>query len=81
MWSILRKEKIADKNLGSLTFRFDIGIASVGWSVLGETRIVDLGVRAFDKPETANPWKIALNALKPSVAPRRQDLVCGATRT
>jgi len=31
----------------------DIGIASVGWCVLGENRIIDLGVRAFDKAETA----------------------------
>ena len=31
----------------------DIGIASVGWCVLGENRIVDLGVRCFDKAETA----------------------------
>lgn len=38
---------------GSLTFGFDIGIASVGWAVLSPTRIVDLGVRAFDKAETA----------------------------
>jgi CRISPR-associated endonuclease Csn1 len=36
-----------------LTFGFDIGIASVGWCVLGESRIVDLGVRCFDKAETA----------------------------
>jgi CRISPR-associated endonuclease Csn1 len=41
------------QNLGQLTFGFDIGIASVGWAVLAETRIVDLGVRAFDKAETA----------------------------
>ncbi len=41
------------KNFGSLTFGFDIGIASVGWAVLNETRIVDLGVRCFDKAETA----------------------------
>jgi CRISPR-associated endonuclease Csn1 len=34
-------------------FGLDIGIASVGWSVMGETRIVDLGVRCFDKAETA----------------------------
>lgn len=40
-------------NLGPLTFGFDIGIASVGWAVLGENRIIDLGVRAFDKAETA----------------------------
>ena len=37
----------------ALTFGFDIGIASVGWCVLGESRIVDLGVRCFDKAETA----------------------------
>lgn len=41
------------KNLGALTFGLDIGIASVGWAVLGESRIIDLGVRAFDKAETA----------------------------
>jgi CRISPR-associated endonuclease Csn1 len=34
-------------------FGLDIGIASVGWAVLGDTRIVDLGVRCFDKAETA----------------------------
>ena len=43
---------MADKSLGPLTFGFDIGIASVGWCVLGENRIVDLGVRCFDKAET-----------------------------
>lgn len=31
----------------------DIGIASVGWAVLSEQRIIDLGVRCFDKAETA----------------------------
>ena len=36
-----------------LTFGLDIGIASVGWAVLGESRIIDLGVRCFDKAETA----------------------------
>ena len=41
------------KRSDSLTFGFDIGIASVGWCVLGEDRIVDLGVRCFDKAETA----------------------------
>lgn len=39
------------KNLGPLTFGLDIGIASVGWAVLGENRIIDLGVRAFDAAE------------------------------
>ncbi len=43
-----------NKNLGPLTFGLDIGIASVGWAVLNETRIVDLGVRCFDKAETAD---------------------------
>ena len=41
------------KNFGNLTFGFDIGIASVGWAVLNEQRIVDLGARCFDKAETA----------------------------
>ena len=35
------------------TLGLDIGIASVGWCLLGEDRIIDLGVRAFDKAETA----------------------------
>ncbi|BBO21220.1 MAG: CRISPR-associated endonuclease Cas9 [Rhodocyclaceae bacterium] len=35
------------------TLGLDIGIASVGWCVLGENRIIDLGVRVFDKAETA----------------------------
>ena len=34
-------------------FGLDIGIASVGWAVLDDIRIVDLGVRCFDKAETA----------------------------
>ena len=36
------------------TLGLDIGIASVGWAVLGDNRIIDLGVRAFDKAETAD---------------------------
>lgn len=43
-----------NKNLGPLTFGLDIGIASVGWAILNEHRIVDLGVRCFDKAETAD---------------------------
>lgn len=39
-------------NLGPLFFGLDIGIASVGWAVLSESRIINLGVRAFDKAET-----------------------------
>lgn len=41
-----------NKTPESLVFGFDIGIASVGWCVLSDTRIVDLGVRCFDKAET-----------------------------
>lgn len=40
-------------SIGPLTLGFDIGIASVGWAVLTSNRIVALGVRAFDKAETA----------------------------
>lgn len=41
-------------SVGHWTLGVDIGIASVGWAVLTETRIADLGVRAFDKAETAD---------------------------
>ncbi len=37
----------------SYALGLDIGIASVGWCVFGAERIIDLGVRAFDKAETA----------------------------
>lgn len=37
----------------ALIFGFDIGIASVGWAVLAPHRITALGVRAFNKAETA----------------------------
>ena len=46
------------KDGSSLTFGFDIGIASVGWAVLSPTRIAALGVRAFDtaeEPKTGAP--------------------------
>ena len=39
--------------MSQYVFGLDIGIASVGWAVLNEQRIVDLGVRCFDKAETA----------------------------
>ena len=45
------KQNLNGSNFGNLTFGFDIGIASVGWAVLNETRIVDLGVRCFDAAE------------------------------
>ncbi|MCA3253738.1 MAG: hypothetical protein ACK5UM_15445 [Pseudomonadota bacterium] len=51
-----------ERNQGttSLTLGFDIGIAPVGWAVLDEHRIVDLGVRCFDTAEaprsSASSW-------------------------
>ncbi len=39
--------------MAQYVFGLDIGIASVGWAVLDAQRIVDLGVRCFDKAETA----------------------------
>ena len=33
------------------TLGLDLGIASVGWCVLGKNRIIDLGVRCFEKAE------------------------------
>lgn len=51
------------KNPGAITLGLDIGIASVGWAVLGETRIIDLGVRCFDKAETAKEGK-SLNKIR-----------------
>lgn len=53
---IMREANMAGKPqniIEPLTFGFDIGIASVGWCVLGESRIIGLGVRCFDKAETA----------------------------
>ena len=39
--------------MAQYVFGLDIGIASVGWAVMDAQRIVDLGVRCFDKAETA----------------------------
>ncbi|MSQ71770.1 MAG: type II CRISPR RNA-guided endonuclease Cas9 [Betaproteobacteria bacterium] len=44
---------VKSASAGSPTFGLDIGIASVGWAVLAPDRIIALGVRAFDKAETA----------------------------
>ena len=64
---------MTDKPLGKLTFGFDIGIASVGWCVLGEERIVDLGVRCFDKAETAKEGE-SLNLARRSARLMRRRL-------
>jgi CRISPR-associated endonuclease Csn1 len=62
-----------NENLGTLTFGFDIGIASVGWAVLNETRVVALGVRAFDKAETAKEGD-SLNLVRRSARLMRRRL-------
>lgn len=60
-------------NLGALTFGLDIGIASVGWAVLGEDRIIYLGVRCFDKAETAKEGE-SLNLARRSARLLRRRL-------
>lgn len=62
-----------DKTLGPLTFGFDIGIASVGWCMLSENRIIDLGVRCFDKAETAKEGE-SLNLARRSARLMRRRL-------
>jgi CRISPR-associated endonuclease Csn1 len=53
------------ENVGSFfyTLGLDIGIASVGWCLLGTNRIIDLGVRTFDKAETAKEGE-SLNKIR-----------------
>ena len=63
----------------SLTFGFDIGIASVGWAVLAPDRIVALGVRAFDKAETAKEGE-SLNLARRSARLMRRRLYRRAWR-
>ncbi|MEO7928094.1 MAG: type II CRISPR RNA-guided endonuclease Cas9 [Gallionella sp.] len=60
-------------NFGALTFGLDIGIASVGWAVLGENRIIDLGVRCFDKAETAKEGE-SLNLVRRTARLMRRRL-------
>lgn len=57
----------------SLTFGLDIGIASVGWAVLAPNRIVALGVRAFNKAETAKEGN-SLNLVRRSARLMRRRL-------
>lgn len=57
----------------SYTLGLDIGIASVGWCVLGQNRIIDLGVRAFDKAETAKEGD-SLNLVRRSARLMRRRL-------
>lgn len=64
---------MADKTLGTLIFGFDIGIASVGWCVLAEDRILDLGVRCFEKAETSKEGE-SLNLARRSARLMRRRL-------
>lgn len=66
-------------NTQNLTFGFDIGIASVGWAVLEPNRIVALGVRAFDKAETAKEGE-SLNLARRSARLMRRRLYRRAWR-
>ena len=66
-------------NNKNLTFGFDIGIASVGWAVLAPDRIVALGVRAFDKAETAKEGE-SLNLARRSARLTRRRLYRRAWR-
>lgn len=61
------------------TIGLDIGIASVGWCVLGENHILDLGVRAFDKAETAKEGE-SLNLARRSARLMRRRLFRRAWR-
>lgn len=70
--------KISPQHLGQskykgYTFGLDIGIASVGWAVLSNERIIDLGVRAFDKAETAKEGD-SLNLIRRNARLMRQRL-------
>lgn len=46
-------DKLIESSTIAWTLGLDIGIASVGWAVITDSRIVNLGVRAFEKAETA----------------------------
>lgn len=68
-----------ESNNKNLTFGFDIGIASVGWAVLAPDQIVALGVRAFDKAETAKEGE-SLNLARRSARLMRRRLYRRAWR-
>jgi CRISPR-associated endonuclease Csn1 len=68
---ILPSKSKKQKNTEPLTFGLDIGIASVGWAVLSPERIIDLGVRAFDKAETTDGKPLNLARRTARLARRR----------
>ncbi|MGB4118482.1 MAG: type II CRISPR RNA-guided endonuclease Cas9 [Polaromonas sp.] len=69
----MNDKKVFQSGLGPLTFGLDIGIASVGWAVLSDARIVALGVRAFDKAETSDKGE-SLNLARRSARLMRRRL-------
>ena len=69
----IREKNMAVNTSGPLTIGLDIGIASVGWAVLSPERIVALGVRAFDKAETAKEGD-SLNLVRRSARLMRRRL-------
>ncbi len=76
-------DAIMDQNSKKFKLKYsiglDIGIASVGWAVLAEDRIVDLGVRVFDKAETADKGE-SLNLQRRSARLLRRRLYRRAWR-
>ena len=62
----------SNHNNYSYTLGLDVGIASVGWAVLGEDRIIDLGVRAFNKAETGKEGKPLNDARRTARLTRRR---------
>ena len=44
---------VKESTSNRVVYGLDIGVASVGWAVIDEAHIIDLGVRCFDKAETA----------------------------
>ena len=62
-----------DNTTAPITIGLDIGIASVGWAVLAPDHIVALGVRAFDKAETAKEGE-SLNLARRSTRLMRRRL-------
>ncbi|MCY4148142.1 MAG: type II CRISPR RNA-guided endonuclease Cas9 [Gammaproteobacteria bacterium] len=54
------------------TLGLDVGIASVGWAILGEDRIINLGVRAFNKAETDKEGKPLNEARRTARLTRRR---------
>jgi len=70
---------MANKQENTFTFGLDIGIASVGWAVQAEDHLIALGVRAFDKAETAKEGE-SLNLARRSARLMRRRLYRRAWR-